>query len=543
MSSIVNTYEPSKESPPDILEAAINLQKTIVNNGGSIRVRVLPETLALTLIEEFSKSGATIKDTDVPYLEEFVDFFKTITVKDIEAFINIIKSQPKLGATYDISEQAGGGIFNLRTFIKFSIITYVLAIPSLAEMDEVTALNLKRGEAELQQKYDFHNANLSEQREAASQQKYHNFQERCEDSRVADDGTIIGYLTQMTCAATRNVGVTGGFFEMLYETILTRGGKLFGLFAVIWVFGPAMLRFLTSVKPAANSLSGLASGTLDLAVAKFITPLNTKIGTELLIANSSNNYNRIVLEIKSKGIMELNRKKEIIYINLQNELRQHNQTIRPEQAEYIEKMFKDLNKRLLQTIGSSGDDPNTSKDGITQRVLHMEQLRANDNPAAIESIERMIEATIVQGVEVISREANNSISRDEMGLGRLSQPQYSPSSAFQPYGAQSMITTYHGPLHLTKYEGRRGGKAIKRRGKGNKTRGKVSKTRGKVSKTRGNVSKTRGNVSKTRGNVSKTRGNVSKTRSKKRKVRKTRGKVKVSKTNSKVSKSRANSKY
>ena len=51
------TYEPTTESPPDILKAAIDLQKTIVNNGGSIRVRVLPETLALTLIEEFSKSS------------------------------------------------------------------------------------------------------------------------------------------------------------------------------------------------------------------------------------------------------------------------------------------------------------------------------------------------------------------------------------------------------------------------------------------------------------------------------------------------------
>ena len=85
------TYEPTTESPPDILKAAIDLQKTIVNNGGSIRVRVLPETLALTLIEEFSKSGATIQDKDVPYLEEFVDSLKTITVKEIEAFYKYYK--------------------------------------------------------------------------------------------------------------------------------------------------------------------------------------------------------------------------------------------------------------------------------------------------------------------------------------------------------------------------------------------------------------------------------------------------------------------
>mgnify|MGYP000167765011 CR=1 FL=1 len=542
MSNIVNIYEPTKESPPDILEVAIDLQKTIVNNGGSIRVRVLPESLALTLIEEFAKSGVTIKDTDVPYLEEFVDFLKTITVKDIEAFINIIKSQSKLGATYDISTQTGGGSFSLRTFLKFCIITFVMAMPSLAEtkhQQEADALYLasegikvKRQEDSRQREKDVH---ASDQKERASKERRLNDLHKDEREKVRYDLArmncdnahlqegIIGWLAQSTCKLQVATVSVGDLFQMMFYAIWEKGLKLAGLLMALSYIMPTIFKFIGATKGSVYSLTELASGVINLTAAKIIDPLNNRIGNEMLKANISNDYKAIILEMKRQSYQDLIGKKTSIYNNLAKYGH-----INQAQMAYIERVFHGLSNDIIKNIGSPGDNLLTSNDGITQKVIQM-QLAAKNQPAATRYLEDMTARTIAEGVKVTSTELDiRLISDPQIGRFVNQQSQLQHESAFGTYKSESAIKPSTRPLHEAKLE-LGGGKANKTHGKGHMTRGKIIKRRGKGNKTR--------------SKVNKTRGKVSKTRSKKRKVRKTRGKVKVSKTNSKVIKSRANSKY
>ena len=533
------TYEPTTESPPDILKAAIDLQKTIVNNGGSIRVRVLPETLALTLIEKFSKSGATIKDTDVPYLEEFVDFLKTITVKDIEAFINIIKSQSKLGATYDISTQTGGGSFSLRTFLKFCIITFVMAMPSLAEtkhQQEAEALYLasegikvKRQEDSRQREKDVH---ASDQKERASKERRLNDVHKDEREKVRYDLArmncdnahleegIIGWLLQSTCKLQVATVSVGDLFQMMFYAIWEKGLKLAGLLMALSYIMPSIFKFLGATKGSVYSLTELASGVINLTVAKIIVPLNNRIGNEMLNANISNDYKAIILEMKRQSYLDLIDKKTSIYNNLAKANEGH---ITQEQRAYIESVFRGLSNDIIDNIGF-GDNLLISNDGITQKVIQM-NLASRNQPAASQYLDDTTARTIAEGVKVTSTELYMKLISDP-GIGKFvnQQSQLHHESAFGTY--KSAIKPSTGPLHEAKLGG---GKANKTHGKGHMTRGKIIKRRGKGNKTH--------------SKVNKTRGKVSKTRSKKRKVRKTRGKVKVSKTNGKVCKSRANSKY
>jgi hypothetical protein len=532
MSNIVNIYEPTKESPPDILEVAIDLQKTIVNNGGSIRVRVLPESLALTLIEEFAKSGVTIKDTDVPYLEEFVDFLKTITVKDIEAFINIIKSQSKLGATYDISTQTGGGSFSLRTFLKFCIITFVMAMPSLAEtkhQQEADALYLasegikvKRQEDSRQREKDVH---ASDQKERASKERRLNDVHKDEREKVRYDLArmncdnadlqegIIGWLAQSTCKLQVATESVGDLFQMMFYAIWEKGLKLAGLLMALSYIMPSIFKFLGATKGSVYSLTELASGVINLTVAKIIVPLNNRIGNEMLNANISNDYKAIILEMRRQSYRDMIDKKTSIYNNL---AMANEGPINQEQRAYIESVFLGLSNDIIENIGLQGDNLLISNDGITQKVIQM-QLAARNQPAARQYLDEMTARTIAEGVEVTSNELDMRLISDP-GIGRFvnqqSQPQH--ASAFNPHPGPTNITRA-----LTSVTG---GKAIKTHDKGHRTRGKIIKRRGKGNKTRGKKRK-----------VIKTRGKV--------KVSKTRGKVKVSKTNGKVRKSRANSKF
>ena len=563
MSSIVNTYEPTTESRPDILTAAIDLQKTIVNNGGSIRVRVLPETLALTLIEEFSKSGATIQDKDVPYLEEFVDSLKTITVKEIEAFINIIKSRSTIGATYDISQQAGGGIFNLRTFIKFSIITLVMAMPSLAEtnfQDQSNDILLNANKFDLQKKIDDQRDQLNENkldRRIKTENNYHNQNvnklklekmkydlstEKCGTADMLDGFT--GWIAQTTCGAQIATDNLGDLFETMYNTMWEKGKNLFAFMMFMYVFSAALVGVLPSLGRTANALSGLVGSSLDLFVSKMITPLNTNIRHSTLDADSTNRFEKICLEIKRKGMLDLLKKKNIVYDELTRIRKSHGQTINVIDRMEIERFFEGLNRELLQTVGLPGNNSTpsslalNSKDALSERVLHMQRDNDVNRDTKIQKItqDNMIADIINDGVRLVDLQAESIIRvHPEIGQYYLPHPpRYQLQPAFTPYSeSESVINASKVPLHLVKHDRGSshlgGGKAIKTHGKGHMTRGKRIKRRGKGNKTRGKVSKTRGKVSKTRG--------------KKRKVSKTRVKVKVIKTNGKVRKSRANSKF
>jgi hypothetical protein len=556
------TYEPTTESPPDILKAAIDLQKTIVNNGGSIRVRVLPETLALTLIEEFSKSGATIQDKDVPYLEEFVDSLKTITVKEIEAFINIIKSRSKIGPAYDISEQAGGGIFNLRTFIKFSIITFVMAMPSLAEtnfQDQSNDILLKAQKFELQKNIDDHRDKLNENkldREIKRDNNYHNKNvdklqrekmkldlstDKCGKADMLDGFT--GWIAQTTCGIQIATDNLGDLFETMYNAMWEKGKNLFVFMMSMYVFSAALVGVLPSAGRAANALSGLVGSSLDLFVSKMITPLNTNIRHRTLDSESINRFEKICLEIKEKGMLDLLKKKNIVFDELARIRKSQGQTIDVNDRLEIETFFGGLNRELLQTVGLPGNNSTpsslaaNSKDALSERVLHMQRDNDVNRDTKIPKImqDNMIADIIKHGVRLVDLQAESMIRvHPEIGqYYRPQSPQYQLEPAFTPYteGKRGIIAS-KAPLHLAnqdRWSHLSGGKAIKTHGKGHMTRGKRIKRRGKGNKTRGKVSKTRGKVSKTRG--------------KKRKVSKTRVKVKVIKTNGKVRKSRANSKF